>query len=359
MGYNVLVINPGSTSTKIAVFSDETSLFSVNIEHSDKEINSYDRIVDQFDFRKDCVIQAVEEAGFDLHNLHAVVGRGGQIPNIHGGGYTVNEDMKQILMSDQILPHASNLGALIADAIARPLHIPAYIYDAIGTDEMSEVAKITGIPEVRREPFCHVLNTKAMGRKYAASLHTSYDKLNLLIVHMGGGISISAHQNGKIIDVVSDDGGPFSPERAGSFPLMYLVDICYSGKYTKKELSKKLRGNGGMKAYLGTSNCKEIESRIQAGDKTAKSIYDAQVYQIAKGIGNLLPVFHADVDAIILTGGIAYSEMMTSQIRGYVERFAPVIVMPGEHEMEALALGAERILAGEEEPNVYTLPSQK
>ena len=351
--YKVLVINPGSTSTKIAVFNNKESLFSINIEHSDEEINAYDHIVDQFDFRKDCVLKAVKEAGFDINELDTVVGRGGQIPNIQGGGYTVNQDMKDILMSDKILPHASNLGALIADAIAKPLNIPAYIYDAIGTDEITEIAKITGIPEVRRQPFCHVLNTKAMGREYAASLGTTYDKLNLLIVHMGGGISISAHQGGKIIDVVSDDGGPFSPERAGSFPLMYLVDICYSGKYTKKELSKKLRGNGGMKAYLGTSNCKEIESRIQAGDEKAKLIYDAQGYQIAKGIGNLLPVFHAPVDAIILTGGIAYSKTMTDKIKGYVERFTPVVVMPGEHEMEALALGAERILAGKEQAHIY------
>lgn len=353
MNYKILVINPGSTSTKIAMFQDKDILFNVNISHSDEELNQFAKISDQFDFRKDCILKAVEDAGYSPTELDAVVGRGGQIPNIEGGGYFVNDALKKVLSGDEILPHASNLGGLIADAIAAPLGKPAYIYDAIGTDEITDVARITGIPEVKRQPFCHVLNTKAMGRRFAESVGKPYESLNLLIAHLGGGISISAHQNGRIIDVISDDGGPFSPERAGSFPMMYLVDICYSSKYSKTELSRRLRGNGGMKAYLGTANCQEIEKRIQTGDEYAKLIYEAQAYQIAKGIGNLLPVFKTKVDRVILTGGIAYSEMLTQMVKEYVEPLAPITVLPGEHEMEALALGAYRILRGEESAKTY------
>ncbi len=353
MSYKILVINPGSTSTKIAMYEDKKCLFSENIIHTDEEIKSFDNILLQFDFRKDCVLQAVERTGYSIKDIDAVVGRGGQIPNLKSGGYLVTDEMKRILRSDEILPHASNLGALIADAIATPLGKPAYIYDAIGSDEILDVARITGIPEVTRHPFCHVLNTKAMGRKYAESIGRTYNDMNLLIAHLGGGISISAHQNGRIIDVISDDGGPFSPERAGSFPMMYLVDMCYSSKFSKEELSKRLRGNGGMKAYLGTSDCRIIEERIESGDEYAKLIYEAQAYQIAKGIGNLMFDFKRKVDCVILTGGIAYSKRLTGMIKEYIDFFVPVVVLPGENEMEALALGAYRILCGEESFREY------
>lgn len=353
MDYYILAINPGSTSTKIAVYKNEEKFTSLSIDHSPAEIAACKGLKDEFEMRKTLIGQGLKDQKFDTHLLSAVVGRGGMLPPVKAGGYLVNDDMKRRIIRGPIPKHASNLGALLADAIAKPLGIPAYIYDAVSSDEMREVAKITGVPEIVRQPFCHVLNTKATARKVAQNMGSRYDDKNFVIAHLGGGISISAHQNGKIVDTIEDDGGPFSPERAGSIPLQYIVDMCYSGEYSKNELKRKLRGMGGLKAHLGTHDCREIEKMIQNGDDHAKLIYDAQAYQIAKGIGELSPTIEGKIDAIILTGGIAYSEMLTGMIKTRVEFIAPVIVMPGENELESLAFGALRILKGEEGVSVY------
>ena len=348
MAYKILSVNPGSTSTKVALYEDERELFTAGIIHSTKEIAVYEKIREQLAFRLNEIRSKLEEESVDYHKLSAVVGRGGMLPPVHGGGYLVNQAMINLLLGDQLVDHASNLGGLIAYDIARPLRIPAYIYDAVSSDELSDWARITGIPEINRQSFCHVLNSKAMGRKYAKKRGGKYEDYNLLIAHLGGGISISAHQKGKIVDVVSDDGGPFSPERSGSVPLGYIVNLCYSGLYSKKEIMKKIRGGGGLKAHLGTSDCEEVEEMIALGDSYAELIYQAMGYQIAKGIGNICTVFDGPIDAIILTGGIAYSPMITTMIRQRVEFIAPVVIMPGENEMESLTLGALRILRGEE-----------
>lgn len=355
MSYKILAINPGSTSTKIGYYEDEKEMFSENVMHSDEELKQYSRVVDEFDMRKDNILNAMKKHGADVKDLSAVVGRGGQLTQIHAGGYRVTEDMKKKLTDPATVEHASNLGALIADAIASPLGIPAYIYDAVGSDEMKDIAKITGMPEVVRASFCHVLNSKAMCRKAAKEFGQTYQEMNFLVAHLGGGISISAHEKGRIIDVITSDGGPFSPERAGSIPLNYIIDMCYSGEYTKREMQKKETGMGGIKAYLGTSNCIEVEHMVEEGNKEAEKIYKAQAYQIAKGIGELSPTLKGNTDAIILTGGVAHSKMLTDWITEYVSFIAPVKVMAGENELESLSMGALRILKGEETAEDYRL----
>ena len=353
MSYKILAVNPGSTSTKIAVYEDKMELFTESVVHSDEELKKYDRVTDEFNMRRENIVNSLKKHGVSEKELSAVVGRGGQLVNIHAGGYQVTEAMKKRLTDPATIEHASNLGALIADAIAAPLGIPAYIYDAVGSDEMTDIAKITGMKEVVRQSFCHVLNSKAMARKAAEKAGKTYQNMNFIVAHLGGGISISAHEKGRIVDVITADGGPFSPERSGSIPLNYIVDMCYSGAYSKKDMKKKVAGMGGMKAHLGTSSCLEIEKMIEDGDQLAEEIFKAEAYQISKGIGELSPVLKGKIDAVILTGGVAYSKRLTDWIKEYVSFIAPVLLMPGENELESLAVGAFRILEGEEAAEVY------
>jgi len=353
MSFKILVINPGSTSTKIAVYEDENPLFLKTVEHSPEEVARFDQITDQFELRRDHVLTAVRESGICLEDLAGVVGRGGQLPPVKGGGYRVNEAMLEVLRSGGVIPHASNLGALIAHSIAAPLGIPAYIYDAVSTDELYDVARITGIPDVVRQSFCHALNAKATARKVAKSLGTTYQEANFIIAHIGGGISISAHERGRIVDVITDDAGPFSPERAGSVPLGYIIRICYHSGLSEKALNDKLKKDSGLKGYLHTNDCREIERRAAAGDALAARLYEAQAYQIAKGIGEMAPVLCGKLDGVILTGGMAWSEYITGEVRRRVSYLGEVFVVPGENEIEALALGALRILRGEEPCSEY------
>ncbi|HML38181.1 MAG TPA: butyrate kinase [Bacillota bacterium] len=353
MSYKILSINPGSTSTKVALYEDETLVFSENMEHAAEEIDKYDEILDQLDFRTEAIRSILGKHGAALSELAAVVGRGGLLPDMHAGGYLVTPSMREALLSGQASPHASNLGALLAYAIAEPLGIPSYIYDAVTSDEFEEIAKITGLPDVRRQSMCHVLNMKAISRKVAAKYGKRYEDLTLLVAHLGGGISIGVHKGGRIIDAIRDDAGPFSPERSGGLPLLYVVNMCYSGVYNRKEMIRRIRGMGGLKAYLGTADCRKIEKMIEDGDEKAKLLYEAQAYQVAKGIGEMAPVVNGKVDFIILTGGVAYSKMMTDMIKERVGFIAPVEIMPGEDEMEALTLGALRILRGEETAREY------
>ena len=348
MNYNILSINPGSTSTKIALYENEKPIFFDQVEHSDEDFAGLEDILDQLDFRLEVIRSSMRNHQVSLSKLSAVVGRGGLLPPVNAGGYLVNESLIKVILNGNLSPHASNLGALLADKIAAPLKIPAYIYDSVSSHEFPEIAMITGVPEYLRHSQCHVLNSKAMGRKVAEKHNKKYEDLNLIVAHLGGGISISVHEKGKIIDSIGDDAGPFSPERTGSLPLLYIVDLCYSGQYTKREMVRKIRGMGGIKAHLGTHDCRLVEKMIAEGNEKAKLVYDAEAYQIAKGIGELSPVIYGKIDYIILTGGIAHSRMMTEMIKERVEFIAPVEVIPGEVEMEALALGALRILRGEE-----------
>ncbi len=351
--YYILSVNPGSTSTKVALYEDKKVLFTENTEHTREELSRFEKIQDQLEFRKSIVIKTVIEKGYKLESISAIVGRGGLVPDLKTGGYLVNTKMEEVLKSDNISAHASNLGGLIAKAIGDPLKIPAYIYDAVSSGELSEVAKITGMPDIIRQSKCHVLNSRAMARKYAETQGKKYEEMNFIVAHLGGGISSSAHKNGHIIDSVADDDGQFSPERSGSVPLLDVIDLCYSGRYTKQEMKLLVRGEGGLYAHLGTSDCRVIEQRIKDGDQRAKLVFEAQAYQIAKGIGLLSITLLGEVDNIILTGGVANSILLTSMIEKYVKFIAPVVVLPGENEMESLANAGLRLLRGEETANEY------
>lgn len=352
MTYRILSINPGSTSTKIAVYDNEQPLFVEDVRHAPAQLET--PLMEQYSLRRDSVLAALTENGIAPSQLAAVVGRGGMLPPVKSGGYLVGPDMLDELVSGRARPHASNLGAVIAHSIAQPVGIPAYIYDAVSADEFDAVARITGIPEVVRQSFCHVLNGKATARKVAAVQGTTYTNSNFIVAHIGGGISISAHHQGRIIDAITDDAGPFSPERAGSVPLSYIIDICYHGGYTESELYAKLKKNSGIKGHLGTNDCLEVERRIAQGDQPAAAVYEAQAYQIAKGIGEMAPVLCGQVNAVILTGGLARSHYICGEIARRVAYIGPVHIMPGENEMEALTMGALRILRGEESCHIYT-----
>ena len=357
MGYKQLIINPGSTSTKLALYEDKEKVVQENVEHDAAQMQQFDSIADQIPFRMGIIRDFMARNSIQEKDLSAVMGRGGLVFGLKTGGYEVNDDLCEALVNDRLSqPHASNLGGLLARELARPLGIPAYIYDAVTGGELTEVAKITGIRDIERRSFCHVLNSRAMAIRYAQENGLDYNKLNLIVAHLGGGISASVHAQGRIIGSIGDDDGQFSPERSGSVPSLELIRLCFSGDYTKADMVKKVRGKGGLFAHLGTSDCRVIEKMIKDGDQHADLVFQAQAYQIAKGIGLLSIVLKGKCDAIILTGGVARSQMLTDRIKEYVSFIAPVAVLPGENEMEALALGGLRLLSGEETARQYAIP---
>ena len=354
--YLQLIINPGSTSTKLALYRGTEKLVQEDVTHDSNELAKYKDIVDQVPLRMAFIQDFLARHDIKPEQLHCVMGRGGLLPGLKAGGYVMNEDLKIALGGDLSSPHASNIGGILAYEIAKPLGIPAYIYDAVTSAELPHLARITGTPDVYRNSFCHALNSRAQAIRYAKETGRDYKDLRLLVAHLGGGISLSAHADGRIVETIGDDEGPFSPERAGAIPALELIKMCFSGKYTQADMKKMMRGKGGMMAYLSTSDARVIEKRIAEGDEKAREIYEAQAYQVAKGIGLLAASQKGKVDAIILTGGMAYSKMLTGWISEYVSFIAPVVILPGENEMEALAFGGLRLLAGEEQANVYTLP---
>lgn len=353
MAFRQLILNPGSTSTKIAVYDDDRPAFTKSIAHTNAELAPYPELNDQLNYRVAVVRGSLAQEKIDLSTLDAVVGRGGIIPGIVAGGYAVDDNLVDCLMHYPVFDHASNLGGVMAREFAAPLCIPAYIYDAVTSDELLPEARVTGFKEVIRTSFCHVLNARATSHKYAQAMGRQYEDMNLVVAHLGGGISISAHSHGRIIDSVSDDAGPFSPDRAGGLNMIYVVDMCYSGSYSKGEMLKKLRGEGGMSALLGTHDCREIERRIAAGDEWADLVYKAQALQIAKGVGIMLGCFTELIDAVILTGGVAHSKLLTDMVVGYLHHLTRVVILPGENEMEALALGGLRILQKQEQARTF------
>ncbi len=353
--YKILVINPGATSTKIAIYEDEKELFSKTIYHSTEEISKFEKVSDQYEFRKDTILNALKEIDFPLKELSAIVGRGGLLKPLPGGTYLVNEKMLEDLRERPRAEHASNLGAIIANEIATSLGIPAYIVDPVCVDEFEPIARVSGLPEIERESLSHALNLKAMAKRYAKESGKRYEDLNLVVVHLGSGISVSAHRKGRMVDVNDASAeGPFAPERSGSVPERALVKLCYSGKYTAKQMEKKIFGEGGMYAYLGTRDAREVEKMIENGDERAKLIYEAMAYQVSKEIGAASTVLKGEVDAIIIGGALAYSEMFTSWIKERVSFISKIVMYPGSDEMKALAFGALRVLKGEEEPKIYT-----
>jgi len=350
----LLIINPGSTSTKVAIFENDTPILDKTIRHEISELAKFDKLTDQYDFRKEIIMQQVEASGIALTELAAVVGRGGLIKPLSGGTYNVNEAMLQDLRDGVQGEHASNLGGLIANEIAKHIGKPAFIVDPEITDEFMDISRLSGHPWLKRRSIFHALNQKAIARRYAADIGKGYFDLNLIVAHMGGGISVGIHEKGQVLDANNalDGDGPFSPERSGTLPVGDLVDLCYSGKYTHKEVRAAITGKGGMVAYFGTNNMMEIEERSKT-EPEVKLAIDAMIYQISKEIGAVSTAVCGDVDAILLTGGLAHWKYLTDQITKRVKFITKVHVYPGEYELLALALGALRVLKGEEEAKVY------
>ncbi|WP_040212968.1 butyrate kinase [Clostridium polynesiense] len=350
----ILVINPGSTSTKIAIYQDEKFLEAENLSHSNEEISGFSCIYDQQDMRTNVILNWIEEKGISLKAFCAVVGRGGLLRPMPGGTYLVTEAMLKDLRTGFQGQHASNLGGIISYNIANSLNIPAYIVDPVAVDEIHEEARISGMPEIPRRSLVHALNIKATSRKICDKINKVIEDTSFIVAHLGGGISVVPLKNGKIIDVNNaNEEGPFSPERAGGLPAGDLVRLCFSGRYSYSDIKKKMVGNGGLIGYLGTNDGRVVKKRIQAEDSGAELIYKALAYQISKEIGAMAAVLHGKVDRIILTGGLAYDSLLTSWIKERVEFIAPIEVVPGENEMESLAQGALRVLKQKEKAKIY------
>ena len=348
----LFIINPGATSTKIAVFEDETEVFSEKISHSQAELSGFTSILDQLPMREKLVRGALMRAGYTPADLSAVCSRGGLLRHIPSGIYEINDAVIRDVYNPPYGEHASSLGAVIARSIAGEAGIPAYIVDPPSVDELAPIARISGFKGMERESFFHALNQKAVARKVAATLGKTYEQINLIITHMGGGVSTVAHEKGRAVDVfnVRDEGG-FSLDRGGSLPVSALVNYCFSGP-TRQEIKHTLSFESGVCSYLGTHDFRDVEQRMLEGDEEAQRIFSAMAYQLAKDIGSMAAVLRFSVDAIVLTGGIAHSDRFCAEISGYVEKIAPILRYPGEEEMTALALGALRALRGET-PKVY------
>ena len=353
--YRILVINPGSTSTKVAVYEDKKQIFMSSITHDEETLKVFKQVSDQQPFRLEIVRSGLKKNEIQLETLDGAVGRGGLLHPIPGGTYLVNDKMLDDLRSAKYGEHACNLGGLIAHDIASELGIPAFIVDPVVVDEMDPVARISGIPEIERKSIFHALNQKAIARRAAEEIEKPYEEVNLIVAHLGGGISIGVHSRGRVIDVNNayDGDGPFAPERAGGLPAGQLVEMCFSGKYSQAQIQKMLVGNGGMVAYLDTKDMRKTQEMIRAGDEKANLILLALAYQVAKEIGACATVLKGEVDGIVLSGGLTYDDAFVGLIRERISWIGRLFVSQGEKEMQALALGGLRILTGAEEPKTY------
>jgi butyrate kinase len=351
----LLIINPGSTSTKLGVFEDEKLISEETLRHTTEEIAQFDKIVDQVDFRKEMILNFLKDNDIDIKTFDVIVGRGGLLKPIPSGTYAVTDALVTDLKNAVGGEHASNLGGILAKDIADEIGVPSYIVDPVVVDEMEDVARISGVPELPRVSVFHALNQKAVAKRYAKEIGKKYDELNLIVVHMGGGVSVGAHKNGKVVDVFNalDGDGAFSPERAGGVPSGALVKMCFSGKYSEAEVYKKIVGNGGFNAYLGTNDARVVEDMIKDGDKKAEEIYNAFIYQVCKNVGAQAAVLEGKVDQIVVTGGIAYSKLVIAEFTKKLSWIAPLTVYPGEDELLALAQGALRVMNGEEKAMEY------
>ncbi len=350
----ILVINPGATSTKFAVYDGEKVCFKQTVEHSAAEIGRFAHLADQHQYRLDLILGELKLKGIERTALTAVVARGGLLKPLAGGTYQINAEMVADLEAAKYGEHASNLGAIMAKELADSLGVPAYIVDPVSVDEMEDVARISGLPELARVSLSHALNMKAVARKVAKEMGKAYEEVNFIVVHLGTGVSVTPHQRGRMIDVNNaKEEGPFSPDRCGGLPATHLMKLCYSGQFTFAEMKEKLGSKGGMYAYLGTTDVREAFTLADAGDEKAKLVLAALAYQVAKEIGAMAAVLEGDVERIVLTGGIAYSERIVAEITRRVKFIAPIVVVPGEEELEALAFGALRVLRGEESAKEY------
>lgn len=350
----ILVINPGGTSTKISVFEDKEETFKSNIIHTQDDLKGFKNVFDQLGYRKNLIINTLQNNGYQIESFNCIVGRGGLMKPIPGGTYSVNDRMIEDLRNAINGEHPSNLGAVLAKEIGDNLKVPSYVVDPVAVDEFYEISKVTGISDIVKASWMHALNQKAVCRKVAEEMGGKYEDFNFIVAHLGSGISIAAHDKGKMMDGSGGrSDGPFSPERSGGLPTYALVQLCYSGKYTHKEMVNKISNIGGMYDYLGTKDLIEVENRAANNDKKAKLILDAFIYKVAKEIAMYGASLYGEVDRIILTGGIAHSKLITGEIIKRISYLAPVEIIPGEMEMKALALGALRVLNNEEKPKIY------
>lgn len=349
----VLVINPGATSTKVAVFEEEQELLKKSIVHTAQELEGFDRVIDQADFRQRAVLEAVAEGGFRLEDFDAVCGRGGLYRPIPSGTYAVSDRVMQDVEQAPYGEHPSNLGAYLARRIGDLVGIPAFFVDPVCVDEMTEMAHVSGFAEFRRLSQFHALNQKSVGRKAARRLGKSYEEARLIVCHLGGGVSVAAHDHGRVVDVFNvKDEGAMGMDRGGGLPVNQLIDYCYAGR-SREEVKRTLGRRSGMLSYVGTTDFREICARVVSGDERFTAAYRALVYQLAKDIGAMAAVLHFEVDAIVYTGGMAYEQFFCDDITAYVGRLAPVLRFPGEEEMRALAEGALRVLHGEAQAERY------
>lgn len=350
----VLAINPGSTSTKFAVYQGDELLFSETVRHDDKEIMTFETMADQLPFRLKTLLNCLEKKQLDLKRLDGVVGRGGLLKPLESGTYEVNDRMIDDSLTSKFGEHASNLGAVMAREIAAKLGIPAFIVDPVGVDELIDEARLSGMAEIERISQVHALNIKAVSRKIAQQFGKPFEDLNFVVAHIGGGISVAAQRRGKIIDVNNaNNEGPFSPERTGTLPAKQLVELCYSGGFSKKEMLAKITKLGGVYSYLGTKNMMEVEERVLNGDEKAVLVLNAMIHQLGKEIGAMASVLEGDIDGIILTGGLSYCEIIVEKINKKVGFLADVFIVPGEAELEALAAGVIRVLDKQEQAKQY------
>ena len=351
----ILIINPGSTSTKVGIFSAGEMKVNVSVKHADEEIRKFATIWDQYDYRREAILQVLKDNNLSMGEMDAIACRGGNVKPLPGGTYLVCPKMIADMKSGIYGGHPINVGGLVAFDLGNQFNIPVLTADPPMTDELCISARYSGLPQIARQSSFHALNQKATARKIAAELGRKYDEVNLIVVHLGGGISVGSHKKGKIIDVNNalDGDGPFSPERAGSLPAGDLVKMCFSGEYSKEQILKLLTGGGGLYAYLGTTNVIEIEKRIAEGDHKAAEVYEAMIYQVAKEIGASAAVLEGKVDAIALTGSLVYSQMLLERLKAKISFIAPVYLNPGENEMEALADAAMRYFNKEEELSIY------
>ena len=354
MKENILVVNPGSTSTKVAIFNQEgKEIFNETISHSTEELSQFKSLLEQCPVRKKIILNTLKKKKIDFNSLRAIIGRGGVLKALEAGTYEVNNKLINDLKNSPI-EHASNLGGIIAHEIAEEIDVPAYIADPVSVDEFTDIARISGLKEIERKSLLHTLNIRANAFRYAKEQGKKFEELNLIVAHLGGGISIAPIKKGKIIDVNNaNDGGPFSPERTGSLPNKALIHLCYSGEYSEKELYKLITHQGGLVSYLGTNDLREVMKKIDQGDKYAELIFEGMCYQIAKEIGAMAAVLKGKVEAIILTGGIAHSKILVNKIKDYTSWIAPVVVYPGEEEMSALAQAVIRAIDGVEKVKTY------
>lgn len=351
----ILVINPGSTSTKAAIYEDDHEKWTESISHSLEELKKFRKIFDQLEMRKDLILSCMERHGETLDSLAAIVSRGGCLPPVSAGAYEVNDYMVECLRERPIDQHAANVGAGIALELAREVGIKAYIYDALTVDEMLPINRITGLKGIRRPARGHNLNTRAAALKLCRDKGLSYPDTTIIVAHLGGGITINLHKGGKMIDVIMDEEGAFSPERAGGMPTYAIVKEAYSGEYTQKEMMYRLQRAGGMISYFGTADMREVEAMIQDGNEEARQVFEAMALATAKNIAKIAPSACGKIDYIVLTGGLAYSKRFTGYVQERVGFLAPIELIPGENEMIALVQGTLRVLNGEEDAKLMTL----